>query len=56
MCFKKKSLVEENKQLKREFYDIAHTLCFTGHRSQKLPWGYNESDERCIDMRNRTKV
>ena len=21
--------------------------CFTGHRPAKLPWGYDESDERC---------
>lgn len=32
------------------------TCCFTGHRSQKLPWGFNEKDERCIDMRKRAKV
>ena len=24
-------------------------LCFTGHRSQKLPWKFNESDPRCIN-------
>lgn len=23
------------------------TLCFTGHRPQKLPWRENEDDERC---------
>ena len=33
----------------------AYIACFTGHRPQKLPWGFNENDERCIDMRNRTK-
>lgn len=25
--------------------------CFTGHRSQKLPWGFNEQDERCLKMK-----
>lgn len=23
-----------------------NTVCFTGHRSQKLPWRFNEEDER----------
>ncbi len=27
------------------------TACFTGHRSQKLPWGINEKDKRCIAMK-----
>lgn len=27
------------------------TLCFTGHRPQKLPWGFNEEDERCLAMK-----
>ena len=32
--------------LKRE-----KTVCFTGHRVQKLPWCSNESDERCVKMK-----
>lgn len=35
---------------------VTHTLCFTGHRPQKLPWGYNENDKRCVGVRNRTKI
>ena len=27
------------------------TACFTGHRSQKLPWKFNEEDERCLKMK-----
>ena len=27
------------------------TACFTGHRSQKLPWRFNEEDERCKVMK-----
>ncbi len=27
------------------------TVCFTGHRSQKLPWRFNEKDERCKAMK-----
>lgn len=27
------------------------TACFTGHRSQKLPWRFNEEDERCQAMK-----
>ena len=26
------------------------TACFSGHRSQKLPWLFNEEDERCKVM------
>lgn len=28
--------------------DIA---CSTEHRSQKLPWGFNEDDKRCKTMK-----
>ena len=31
------------------------TLCVTGHRSQKLPWKFNEDDERCITMKKELK-
>lgn len=24
---------------------------FTGHRAKKLPWGYNERDERCLHLK-----
>lgn len=29
------------------------TCCFTGHREQKLPWGANEADPRCVDLKKR---
>lgn len=29
--------------------------CFTGHRPQKLPFGANESDPRCIHLKNRLR-
>lgn len=29
------------------------TACFTGRRPQKLPWGYNEEDERCLLVRKK---
>lgn len=29
----------------------AHTCCFTGHRPDKLPWGYDERDPRCLVLR-----
>ena len=25
--------------------------CFTGHRPQSLPWGTNESDPRCLELK-----
>lgn len=30
---------------------MLNTACFTGHRSQKLPWRFNEDDERCKAMK-----
>ena len=27
------------------------TCCFTGHRPMKLPWGMNEKDPRCVDLK-----
>lgn len=29
------------------------TCCFTGHRPGKLPWGENESDPRCTELKAR---
>lgn len=29
------------------------TCCFTGHRPGKLPWGYDETDPRCLDLKRR---
>lgn len=28
------------------------SCCFTGHRASKLPWGYNEEDPRCINLKS----
>ena len=28
------------------------TCCFTGHRPTKLPWGTNEDDPRCEELKN----
>ncbi|MDE6107097.1 MAG: DUF1273 domain-containing protein [Oscillospiraceae bacterium] len=27
------------------------TCCFTGHRPNKLPWGNDESDRRCLELK-----
>ncbi len=32
-------------------FDKSRTVCFTGHRSQKLPWRFNEDDKRCKTMK-----
>lgn len=29
------------------------SCCFTGHRPAKLPWGYDESDPRCVLLKRR---
>lgn len=46
MCFKRKTMldvVKECEKINQMLKD--ETVCFTGHRPQKLPWGFNESDE-----------
>lgn len=32
------------------------TACFTGHRPQKLPWGFNEDDLRCKEIKKQTQI
>ena len=31
--------------------DPSVSCCFTGHRPSKLPWGANEDDPRCYDLK-----
>jgi len=31
------------------------TCCFTGHRPEKLPWGFREEDPRCLDLKKRLR-
>ncbi len=33
--------------------DKAKTCCFTGHRPTKLPWKYDETNERCILLKEK---
>lgn len=51
-------MADENSldSIKREIGEVLQdfkstTACFTGHRSQKLPWRFNESDPRCLAMK-----
>ena len=30
--------------------DRVNSCCFTGHRPQKLPWGFDEADPRCAAL------
>lgn len=32
-------------------YGRDQTCCFTGHRPAKLPWGYDERDPRCLQLK-----
>jgi uncharacterized phage-like protein YoqJ len=29
------------------------TCCFSGYRPEKLPWGYNENDDRCVQLKEK---
>lgn len=33
--------------------DREHSCCFTGHRPEKLPWGSQENDPRCLALKRR---
>lgn len=33
--------------------DKRTSCCFTGHRPEKLPWGDNEHDHRCLELKER---
>lgn len=37
----------------RYLVEREHTCCFTGHRPNKLPWGSNEGDPRCLALKER---
>ena len=52
--FKGDSKIKED--IRKEFDKLnLHTCCFTGHRSQKLPWKFNEDDLRYKMTRNRVE-
>lgn len=53
MPFSINKIKEDCEKIYNDFRDI--TCCFTGHRSQKLPWGFNEQDERCLQMKENAK-
>jgi len=56
MFWKKKPTIELKPFIEFNEECILKALCFTGHRSQKLPWRFNEKDPRCIEMKNNTKT
>lgn len=54
--FNKLKLEQIKQECENKYKDLKDiTLCFTGHRSQKLPWRFNEDDERCVKMKNSAK-
>ena len=32
------------------------TCCVTGHRPEKLPWGFDEEDPRCVELKGRLRA
>lgn len=34
----------------------SQTACFSGHRSQNLPWRFNDEDERCLAVKNTLRL
>ena len=52
MPLKANGLEEAKIEIGKIIKDLnASTAFFTGHRSQKLPWRFNEEDERCQAMK-----
>ena len=41
--------------VKRHSAPGAKRCAFTGYRPQKMPFGFNESDPRCVDFKRRVK-
>lgn len=57
MFWKSKNVFDLQKQLYEINKEIsANIACFTGHRPQKLPWGFNENDERCKEMKKQAMI
>ena len=38
-----------------DMYRREETCCFTGHRPEKLPWGKNELDPRCLALKGKIR-
>lgn len=57
MCYTKSKLSLDCKSGYKgnDLTDNKLTCCFTGHRPQKLPWGFDEDDERCEKMKAQTE-
>ncbi len=36
--------------------DRGVSVCFSGHRAERLPWRYNERDPRCLLLKQRIEV
>ena len=55
MFWKKKveDIYQECKQIDSGL--TSKTACATGYRPMKCPWGYNEQDQRCLEMRDKLK-
>ena len=52
MFWKTQKVVEIKKELEILNNEISkYVCCFTGYRPDKLSWGYNEEDIRCIEMK-----
>ncbi len=51
---KMEDIVKECEKIFENYMEL--TLCFTGHRPQKLPWGKNEQDERCLKMKEELRI
>ena len=52
MAVKGNELEEAKIEIGKIIKDLnSSTACFTGHRSQKLPWRFNEEDVRCKAMK-----
>lgn len=58
MCTVSKDNFEKSKkEIKKIINSLnAKTCCFTGHRPQSLPWGFNEQDDRCLKMKEKLRT
>ncbi len=57
MLWENKNISQMKDILKEKNNEMSSRVaCFTGHRPQKLPWKFDEEDERCVKIKRQTKM
>ena len=53
MFWRSQKVIEIKKELEFLNQEMSKVVCcFTGYRPDKMPWGYDEKDYRCLELKN----